>query len=254
MSIETVRSQVKSLAVNICQAALHSQFPNDFEYYALGLDLTDSENRIIETLVFPVMPENITEPRPSINSVNKTQAGVVSVYNNTFVPFEISIRGTFGRKLRILANNPAAAFSGIKGKVQGNDYDAPVFNSAVKTGYGTIKLLERLRDLSFSVDESGKPTRLFYYNLAFNSQYMVEFKQFTATQDRQNNMLWYYTAVFKAIAPAYLVRANNKTSIISLMASSVINKGLDSLTTEWRNNYNTRKAKKQDRSSLLKHR
>lgn len=242
MSVESVRSQVRSLAVTIGQAALHSQFPNDFEYYALGLDLTDSENRLIDSLVFPVMPENINEPRMSVNSVKKTAAGVVSNYNTTFVPFDITIRGTFGRKLRILSNNALYSVKGLGiGLVQGKGYEAPVFNTSIKTGYGTLKLLERIRDNSFSVDDKGRPVRLYYYNLALNSQYMVEFKQLTMQQDRQTNMLWYYTAVFKAIAPAYLVRQNNNTSIISLLASSVINKGLDALVTGYKDVYNQRR-------------
>lgn len=240
MSVESVRREVIGLATSIGQAALHSQFPNDFEYYALGLDLTDADNRIIDTLIFPVMPENIVENRPSINSVQKTLSGVVSMYNTSFAPFDISISGTFGRKLRIIANNPAYSFNGVSGTVQGEGYEAPVFNTSIKTGYGTLKLLEKIRDKSFSVDEKGRPVRLFYYNLAYNSQYLVEFKNLSVRQDKGTNMLWYYTANFKAIAPAYMVRSNNKTSVLTLLSSDVINKGLDSLVNSYKTSYRER--------------
>jgi len=240
MSLASTQAEVISLAGSIGQAALHALYPNDFEYYALGLDLCDSENRIIDTLVFPVMPDGISEPRPSINSVKKTTAGVVSIYNTTFVPFDITIRGTFGRKLRILSNNGLYVFNGTSGIVQGGSYDAPVFNTSIKTGYGTLKLLERIRDKSFTVDDKGKPVRLYYYNLALNSQYMVEFRNLTMTQDRQNNMIWNYTATFKAIAPAYSIRGNKKTSLISLLASDILNKGVNALVDGYRDTFNQR--------------
>ncbi len=234
MSTERINKDLRNLSAQIGQAALHSQFPNDFEYYALGLDLTDSDNKILDSLVFPVMPSQIQEPRPTINSVKKSAAGVVSLYNTTFVPFDISIRGSFGRKLRILSNNGAYSFNALSGRTTGNGYDAPVYNTSVKTGYGTIKLLERICETSQSTDDKGRPVRLFYYNLALNSQYLVEFKNLTFSMDEGNNMIWHYSAVFKAIAPAYLIRANNSTSLISLLSSDVINKGLGSLINNYK--------------------
>jgi len=240
MSVEATRRSVTELAASVGRAGLHGLFPNDFEYYALGLDLTDSEGRIVDSLVFPVMPDNISEPRPSINTVKKTGSGVVSMYNTTFVPFDISIRGSFGRRLRLVSSNGIYAFNGNRGHVKGKGYDAPVFNTSVKTGYGLIKLLEGIKEKSFSVDDKGKPVRLYYYNLALNSQYLVEFSQLVMSQDRQNNMIWNYSAVFKAIAPAYTVRSNNSTSVIALLSSSVINKGIDSLLTGYKDTYKKR--------------
>lgn len=225
MSTQKINEELIDLAATIGSAALHSQFPNDFEYYALGLDLTDSENQILDSLVFPVMPSQIQEPRPAINTTKKTAAGVVSMYNTTFAPFDISIRGSFGRKLRILTNTNALSGSIISSE----GYDAPVFNASIKTGYGTLKLLERICMASQTTDEKGKPVRLFYYNLALNSQYLVEFRNLVFSQDQGSNMIWNYSANFKAIAPAYLIRSNNESSIISLLASDVINKGVSNL-------------------------
>lgn len=242
MSVDIVRSQLKNLAAQIGQAGIHYLWPNDFEYYVLGLDLTDSEDRIIESLVFPVMPDNIVEPRPSISTVKKTASGVVSMYNTSFVPFDISVRGSFGRKIRLLSNN---AFYSTKsgGIVQGDDYNPSTFNTNIKTGYGTTKLLERIKEKAYSVDQSGNPVRLYYYNLAFNSQYLVEIRNITFQQDMSNNMIWNYTMNLKAIAPAYLVRNNSSTSTIALLSSSVINSAAEGLSETYRNAYKIRRNK-----------
>lgn len=242
MSTQAVNREVRALAASVGRAGLHGLFPDDFEYYVLGLDLTDSEGRIADSLVFPVMPDNIVEPRPSINTVKKTSSGVVSLYNTTFVPFDISIKGSFGRRLRVVSSNGVYSFTGIKGIVKGQGYDAPVFNTSVKSGYGLTKMLEKIKQKSLSVDDKGKPVRLYYYNLALNSQYLVEFTQLTFSQDRQSNMIWNYAATFKAIAPAYSIRGNSSTSTIALMSSSILNKSLDSLVTGYKNVFNSRKS------------
>lgn len=242
MSLDNAKARYRELLASIGRAGLHSQYPNDFEYYACSLELTDSDNNIIEVLVFPVMPESISESNNAISAVKKTATGVVSLYNDTFNPFDISISGTFGRKLRILSNTGFQLYNAIRFSTlkPSTEYDAPVFNVNIKTGYGVIKILERIYKLSHSVDRKGLPVRLYFYNLALNSQYLIDFKQLNFNQSRQNNMIWYYSANFKAIAPAYSIRPNTDVSIINLLASDNINKGITALGDTYRNVKTTR--------------
>lgn len=226
--LRSINNTIKNTIEDVGRGLLHYQFPDDFEYYLLALEVTDSENNIVDSFVFPVMPENITEERVSINSINKTQSGVNSIFNPTFAPFPISFGGTFGRKLRLLVNTNS--FSNTK--ANGEEYKNPTFNTRIKTGYGSTKILERIHKLSYSLDKNNKPFRLFYYNFAFNSQYLVEFSNLKLTQTIQGNGLWYYNVSLQAIAPAFLIRGTKKTSMVKLITSDIITKGVGDLLTK----------------------
>ncbi len=213
------------------EAGLNSLFPNDFEYYACSLELKDSTGRTKDMLVFPVMPDSITENEVSIVNIKKTSFGVVSLFNPSFIPFDISLSGNFGRKLRVLIGNGeinAVGVSFSQPSLKG-EYNPPIFNTQIKTGYGIIKILERIYRNSQSLDDAGLPHKLFFFNLALNSQNLVEFKNLSKSMNRQNNRIWNYTINLKAIAPAFKVRENIGSSIIKVAAFSVINAGLNDL-------------------------
>jgi len=228
MSTAAEQARYEELLRSIGRSAVHATFPNDFEYYALTLELTDSTDELINSMTFPVMPSAISENKPDISNQKKTSGGVVSLYDTGFVPFDITLSGNFGRKLRL--NASSGLFSSIKsiGKsissIGSGDFEPPAFNIRVKTGYGSIKLLEKIKKESYSIDKDGAPVRLYMYNLALNSQHLVEFKNLRIAQDEQNNMIWNYVATFKAIAPAFSVKKR-----LTTLGASVVTKGMDSL-------------------------
>ena len=227
---EQVRQKYLGLLSSVGRAGVNTLFPNDFEYYACSLELVNSKGKIVDMLVFPVMPDSIVENKVSISNVKKTAYGVVSFFNPSFVPFDINISGSFGRKLRVLLGSGVAAFGGVNFKPSGAlsvaEYSPPIFNTRIKTGYGVIKILENIYKRSFQLDDSGLPHKLFFNNLALNSNYLIEFKNLSLSQNRATNMIWNYQASFRTLAPAYQIRKNTKMSTVALVGFSALNKEL----------------------------
>ena len=222
--VDNARARFLSLLSSVGRAGLNSMFPNDFEYYACSLELTNSRDEIVDTLVFPVMPSSISENQTPISNEKKTSVGVVSIFNPSFNPYDISINGNFGRKLRLLTNNGITVFNAIRTKVIGEPlegYEGQAFNVEVKTGFGVCKILQKIYVRSQSIDSNGSPYRLYFYNMALNTQNLVVIKNLNFSQDQGNNMIWNYSLSMKAIAPAYAVRSTEKSSVVNLLSSSV---------------------------------
>lgn len=232
MARSDVVKRYKNLLFSIGRAGIHSAFPNDFEFYACAFELTDSKNQLIDSLVFPVMPESISSNLTPINNQKKTASGVVSIFDDSFVPFDINLSGNFGRKIRLLTSTGEVIFSALRNftKKRAGEYRPKAFNISLKTGYGVTKALEKIIKDSSAIDDSGNPVRLYFYNLAFNQQYLVECKNIRFEQNMQNNMIWNYNLTLKAIAPAYSIRSNSKTSLLNILASSIINAGFERAT------------------------
>lgn len=246
MSLPQTRARFRQLLDSVGRATLHSIFPDDFEYYACALELVDSKGSVVESLIFPVMPNEMEESKVPIVNIRKASAGVVSLYNPTFVPFEMRISGNFGRRLRLLINDKSVVLSSIAtslvktGSV--GDHEPPQFSVKVKNGYGTVRIMEKIYKKSFSLDTYGKSHRLFFYNLAFNSSYLIEIMNFKAFQNEQQNMIWNYVIGMKAIAPAYAVRENNKGALANVLIFDNVSKAANTLAnafaTEFRNRAN----------------
>lgn len=228
-TVDAVYENVKNVAANIGQAALHSLAPDDFEYYLCSLELLDSTGNTKGFMFFTVMPNNITESKIQIASITKTNKGISTLFNSTFVPRDISIQGTFGRKIRLLVGikepqnvSKIPFFSGNLGlNVEGN--------SVIKTGYGLVKMMKSIIDESFKVDKNGNACILIFNNYAFNTHYVVEVMQSAFSQNIENNMLWYYNLEMKAVAPASAVKMQNQDGdkrYFERVAANAIAKGI----------------------------
>ena len=94
-----------------------------------------------------------------------------------------------------------------------------------------MKVMERIVKKSLMNDKYGLPRRLFFYNLALNSNYLVEFITLGKSQSIQKNMIWNYSLDMKAIAPASQVLNSHSKSLKNVMKFSIINKTLNELAT-----------------------
>ncbi len=234
-TVDAVYENVKNVAANIGQAALHSLAPDDFEYYLCSLELLDSTGNTKGFMFFTVMPNNITESKIQIASITKTNKGISTLFNSTFVPRDISIQGTFGRKIRLLVGikepqnvSKIPFFSGNLGlNVEGN--------SVIKTGYGLVKMMKSIIDESCKVDKNGNACILIFNNYAFNTHYVVEVMQSAFSQNIENNMLWYYNLEMKAVAPASAVKMQNQDGdkrYFERVAANAIAKGIGDLLND----------------------
>lgn len=74
--------------------------------------------------------------------------------------------------------------------------------------------MERIIIKSQKQDSNYKPYQLFFYNLALNSNYLVEAITIEPSQNVQSsNMLWEYNLHLKTVALASSVKKNYKSSL-----------------------------------------
>lgn len=248
---DAVKQKSTDLLQTVGRSAMATLYPNEFEVYFCALELTDSQGQTIDTFTFPINPENISKTEPKKTSIIYTAGGTTVLTSPVFIPKEINIKGNFGRAFKILLNTNdgfslnGSAFSLSAGKyalyqIQGKDTSsltAPAFDVNVKTGFGCIKILQAIIDKSNGVDELGLPLRLYFYNLALGESYLVTVPPsgIVFNQSLQKNMIWEYTLNMTVIAPleaVTVVGGNNiKSSLISICASSAIQKSVNDLAS-----------------------
>ena len=230
-------TNVISMADTLGKAALHAIAPDNFEYYSCSLELLDGSKSSNGFMTFAVMPNNMMETKTQIATITKTNSGIVTNFNSTFIPRDISIQGTFGRKLRIILGNKEPAGDEKKdtwyntlggGNLGFNIMDG---EAMVKTGYGLTKFLKKMIDKAYTLDENGMPYVLIWTNYAFNTSYVVEILQSSFSQSLDNNMLWYYNLEMKAIAPSSSIKTENvKTYLTRVASNSIANSINDTLS------------------------
>jgi len=201
---------------NMGREYVNSLYPNEIEYYAAAFELINGDGFTEDFFSFPVMFKSYRENRPTNTNIEKTMSGVVITANPTFVPFDIHMTGNFGRKFKkintdIPANQPTNSSST---NTTQQAVVVPVFSTEYKTGYGCYKIMERILLKAQNQDSNFKPYQLFFYNLALNSNYLVEPISFEPNQNRESsNMIWEYNVHLKAVAPASSVNKNYKSSM-----------------------------------------
>lgn len=225
MGVEAVIRKAQEVTTTVGKAALHAISPNDFEYYALSLELVDAEFNTIQMFNFPVMPNAIQIARASPLNIKKTGYGYFTQYSDTFQAYNISIQGTFGRKFRILINKNR------------DSKDLKGFDLNVKTGYGSTKLLEDIclqsQQMEEKTTESGKESShkfLFFYNLTFNQQFVVEVVDLQFQQSLENNAMWNFTLQLKAIGDVTKIQGfDSKKTLKNLLLTSALNKSVNNV-------------------------
>jgi hypothetical protein len=226
MSVEKYMSLLNQLG----RAKLNALYPNDFEYYMIGLELVDSEEKVVEYLVFPVNPSNISQTEPNLNIIRKTFGGVSSFGVSSFIPRDITISGDFGRKFKILVGREIFTFSGFTYSSVKN----AVFDMKVKTGYGCIKILQNICRQSLKPDSKGRSHRLYFYNPTLSESYLVKVMGtgliLNMTQDK--NMIWSYSLPLKLLLPLEGVKQTNENSLSELLTIGSIQKTVNTVASE----------------------
>lgn len=236
--------KITELAKIIGKAGVNALYPNDFEYYAITLELTDSVGNTIEYLTFPVSPESISYNNVTLVNIKKSMSGISALDNETFQPRKIEMTGTFGRKFKILLNNELSLpkvidaedntakgqFDAVRKNVM--NVKKSVFNPKLKTGYGTTKILESIVEKSKGVDQFNRSYRLFLYNPALGHNWLVKINSINLSMDRtSSNMMWQYNMQLTAIAPLDRVKSTKKGTLILATGISSLQSGLNALAS-----------------------
>lgn len=231
-----VESSTRTLAT-LGRAALHSLAPDNFEYYMCSLELLNSQGVTRGFMTFAVLPNNLMETKTELSNITKTNRGIVTLFNDSFAPRDISIQGTFGRKIRLLIGDlEVNDEKGKKSYVSGNTgIDILGGQTLVKTGYGLTKMLKNIIDYTNKTDEHGRPHILLFNNYLLNTHYIVEVLQSSFSQSTENNMLWYYSMEMKAVAPASAVtvrEGNRNINFLTQVSLNLLSKTITSTLTK----------------------
>lgn len=241
-AIETAKTAGKSL--------LASKFPTDFEVYLCALELTDDKGNTIDYFTFPIQPDSISVTESKNTTVQQTAGGLSVLSSTAFVPKNITIRGNFGRQFKIMLQTgvtiSGSAFSisagkralyQLMGKSNGLKTISIDPSGTVKNGFGCIKIMQSIIDKSNGVsDQTGKPFRLYFYNLALGESYMCIAPPncLNFSQSMNSNMIWNYQLSLMGVAPLEAVQgAQNKTK--KALSSGSIQKAVYDIANVIRN-------------------
>jgi hypothetical protein len=234
MSKNFVQNTAKNLITSLGRQTAHFLYPNEIDYYFIAFELVDSQERTVQYFAFPVNPKSIMFNDPEATKVQRTLGGITSLKTTTFDPKNYTIQGDFGRNFkRVIGGNPFS-FSALNFgfDLQALKLTVQELSIEVKSGYGCIKLFERIIKRAKELDEEGNPYKLYFYNTSLNQQYLVEPQDLNFTMDIQNNMIWNYNFRFVATARiedvvggTTLKRAKNLTlSVLNAEANNVARK------------------------------
>jgi len=243
----------RQLLMDIGKAGVHALFPNDFEYYLITLELVNSRDETIDYLAFPITPDSINYTSPSLVNVKQSLGGITALDTSIFTHRSVTLAGTFGRKFKVLlrpvdlnisrAPGPVPSFIGTQTYGPGGGGQTPntgklqiqpeVFDPRIKTGYGTLKILEAILEKSKGLDDVGKPFKLYLYNPALGHNWLVTMKLFSASQDySSSNMLWRYNIELTIIAPLAAIKPDTKTSLQEALAIQVLQRAASRLLND----------------------
>ena len=236
-AITSVIENTLNAAMTVGKAALHAMAPDNYEYYMCSLELIDCSGNQVGFISFVVMPNNITESTTPIQTQTKTKNGMVTLFNDSFAPVNISLQGTFGRKFKIVTDmvDPSEKgnnfFNDNIGKIAGVEI-------AIKSGYGLTRVLQYILKKTNELDTQGRPYILLFNNYSFNSSYVVDVMSYSFNQSIENNMLWFYELQLKAIAPGSAVRSSkqNNAQLLKVVASNAIAQGLTNVINDVKRN------------------
>lgn len=233
MSLVAIDEAYRSKVSAIGRKAMAAIYSNDFELYITALELIDSRGDIVEYFIFPLNPTSISVSKPRIQDIAKTAGGTVTTETSTYMPQDIFMEGNFGRKFKFLIGKELVDFQAFSLSQVANkfaeNYNNQVFSDTIKTGYGCIKILERIIDKSSTLDSYGKPYYLHLYNLAFGQSYIVKVvNQPIFKQSQDKNMIWEYSIQFKTLAPLAEMQAEpSALSNLRLLGISEIQRNIN---------------------------
>lgn len=220
MSVSSIKGKLIGALADLGRSALHSNFPDDIEYYSVAFELVDYKNATVDLLVFPILPSSLAmTEQPNIN-VKRTGGGSTTLFNTSFQPFNITMSGNFGRKFRFLIGQDSVLGASFRFNFRGAEFD-----TQIKSGYGTTKVLERILKGAAQTDDNQRAFKLFFHNMAFNQSHVVEPISWNFQQNDSNaNMIWQYSINLRATAPSLLIRGEeaSRASLKKLLSASVL--------------------------------
>lgn len=237
--VSSLESMMGNLAQDAVKTVLSSMWPRDFELYMVSLELTNYRDEILDYMTFPVNPESISKTEPQLKNITRAYNSIVVNSSGMFVPQDISIKGNFGKKFKVLLRTSgfSGSFSSLVSKSgRSNNVEesnrkeelSPFF----KSGYGCLKVLQEICSRS-SMKDDDKSRRLYFHNFMLGESYLVEVLSMQEDMSMSTNMMWGYDLKLKVISPINLSKgkrlALTATGLLQNTVTDVVNGCLDSL-------------------------
>lgn len=235
MAIENVALKHLGVLTQIGKVGLNITHPKEFELYLCALELTDENFNTLQYFVFPVMPTNMDETQTFVSTVKKTLGGITVLNTPTFIPRDITLAGTFGRKFRVLLGQDytefISSFKTVDDKLtfqSAFDGIVQIFDDRVKTGFGCLKIMEEIINSVNKIDDLGS-RRLILHNPAIGNSYLIKPQSLKLSQTQETNMIWSYSLSLKAIASLDQIMESEKLEEqrLRLNATGYIQKSVD---------------------------
>lgn len=189
---DQVERSVIDLAIKTGNAALNAIFPEEFETYLISLELCNWDNKMLDYLLFPVNPTSLSIIEPVSTNIIKTFGAVAVIKTDDFIPQTVTLTGNFGRSFKFIGVKENFSFFGITRGTETTTGDIQ-FNTHIKTGFGVMKVLQRICKRSRDVDtDERKPRRLYLHNYMFSESYWAEVRDVRFSQSMDTNMIWGY--------------------------------------------------------------
>ena len=194
-------NRYKELIRTIGKGTLSAIYPNDFEFYLCAFELVE-DTKTIDYFVFPIQPSSIQKTEPTRTNIKTSMSGITVLKNSSIIPQELNLKGNFGRNFKILTMQ-GVAFSNNFERSEGLKISTPIFSVGVKTGYGAIKILQKILNESNNISVTGKSRQLYFYNMALGENYLVTTTPNgnTYNQSQEMNMIWQYNINLSILAP-----------------------------------------------------
>lgn len=190
--------QIVRSITSASRAFLNTLYPKEFEVYMVSLELTDANDEIEDFFTFPINPTAITKTEPTTKTIERSFGKIVVNKSDMFTPQDIVLKGNFGRDFKVLIRNTEVAFTSLLKLPTMEE-----FNHNIKSGYGSLKVLQDICNRSNEV-RGGKPMKLYFHNFPLGESYLVEVIDFSPDMNMSSNMMWNYTLRLKVITPINL--------------------------------------------------
>lgn len=223
------------LTTNLGRTLLAAKFPKEFETYLMSLELVDSLGRTVDSITFPVMPNNIQKTENNRINVKKSGLGISVISSDSKTISELLIKGDFGRSFKLFLQPQKEEVNGFA--FRGLKLNTSEFQIGIKTGFGAIKYLQNIISRVSSLDDIGQPMKLVLYNMALGEIYFVvpAPNGIMYSQNQEKNMIWSYSLNFIILSDAFGLKSSlGSSSTVNLLGAAIIQNGVNIVGSEIR--------------------
>lgn len=180
---------------------LNTLFPNQFEFYLIGLALENSNGLETDRFVFPILPSSLENNDNIPATITRTAGGVSSSFASGYSPNIVNLSGHFGRdfKLSVMNKKDYTQFYGNKNPKEAWETNKPFLSNTIMTGFGAYNELRYLFNKSKELDSNGEAYKTVFYNMVYSQVNYVQLLSLNSSMTTDKNLIHTYNLSLKKI-------------------------------------------------------